>query len=77
MCGGPALQVLEALHAGPLPPSGLVVACEPDKERCHYTRLHYTQHRGANQRMNPDFAESAPKAADFADFWPIFPADKV
>ena len=33
--------------------------------------------RGANQRMNPDFAESAPKVADFADFWPIFPADEV
>ena len=36
-----------------------------------------TLYRGANQRMNPDFAESAPKVADFADFWPIFPADKV
>ena len=40
-------------------------------------RLGTTEFRGANQRMNPDFAESAPKAADFADFWPIFPADKV
>ncbi len=32
--------------------------------------------RVANQRMNPDFADSAPKVADFADIWPYFGADK-
>ena len=41
-----------------------------------YTMVYYGILRGANQRMNPDFADSAPKVADFADIWPYFGADK-
>ena len=33
--------------------------------------------RGPTERMNPDFADSAPKVADLADIWPYFGADKT
>ena len=33
--------------------------------------------RGPTERMNADFADSAPKVADLADIWPYFGADKT
>ena len=38
MCASPGSktgQVVEALHGGPDPPAGCVVACEPDTRRCN------------------------------------------
>ena len=32
---------------------------------------------GPTERMNADFADSAPKVADLADIWPYFGADKT
>ena len=37
MCASPGSktgQVIEALHSGSSPPTGFVIACEPDRERC-------------------------------------------
>ena len=34
-------------------------------------------YRGPTERMNADFADSAPKVADLADIWPYFGADKT
>ena len=69
--GAPRTQQGRAQPAGQVPSCASTMATRKVLvlvERCS---------RGANQRMNPDFAESAPKPADFADFWPIFHADFV